>query len=425
MSSGLTLFLAAACLAAEVGDAKPGAKVLRNEVNIPKFQSTEEVEYLESQGSGRGLDRETAVFKALEEALSKQGSTISAEVKLNLEAETKSFNGTKSRRVEQAVSSRFARATAGLLRWWDIKNETEEGDKYTVEVVAVIAKIKTSASGPASRKILALMPFRVAAAAEIKGIVVPAVTIGKKMRDSAETYLVQSRKFAVVDKSFDEELERLDSSKLAQDPIQRAIQVARKFNAQYLVIGVVDGLRVGEKKIANLDVPYADGVASLRIIEITSRQIVLAKAFKLSDLPGLDLDSNQPENSISDALGRAIAERTLETIYPFKVAALNGADEVILNRGGEVLAVGDRFELFNPGEEIKDPSTGESLGAAERRIGLVEVVRVLPKVSYARVLEKTESVQVEALCRKPQVKAEEKAQASPKKIQNEINDLFK
>jgi hypothetical protein len=115
-----------------------------------------------------------------------------------------------------------------------------------------------------------------------------------------------------------------------------------------------------------LDVASVGGVVSLRIIEMSTRQTVLASAFQLAKLPQLELGGTRPESSIADALGRVIAERILETIYPFKVVAINGSDEVILNRGGDALSVGERFDLFNPGEEIKDSSSGESLGVAER-----------------------------------------------------------
>jgi hypothetical protein len=399
-------------------------RVIRNEITVPRFANTAQIEYLESQGYGRATDRETAVFKALEEAVSKQGATLSAEIKLKLEAETKRFNETKTRRVEQSVSSNCTRATDGLLRWWDIKSETEEAGTYTVEVAAVVAKIKTPAAANSTRKTLAVLPFRVSEDPRIKGRSVPASTIGTQLREAAVTYLVQSRKFVVLDKTFDDELTRLADTKPTSDPIQRAIEAAKRIGAQYVVIGLAEGLGVSLQSIGGLSVASADGAVSLRIIEIQSRQTVLAKAFLLRDLPDLDLGTDRSELSIADALGRAMAERTLETIYPFKVAALNGPDEVVLNRGGDALSAGDKLELFNPGEEIKDPSTGESLGVTERKVANVEVTRVLPKVSYAKVINKTEDILVEAICRKSQ-QSNTEAKNKPAGIRNAIDNLFK
>jgi len=396
---------------------------VKNDISIPHFENTEQVDFFESTGTGSSEDRETAIFKALEEALSKQGSQITADVRLKMLAETKRLNESKTRKVEQSVSSDFSRATGGLIRWWDIRSEEDDGAKYTIEVACVVAKIKAQAMQHSTRKTLAVLPFKVDADASLIGRTVPADAIGKQFRESALTYLVNSRKFAVLDKTFTDELDRLAGEHPSTDPIQQAIDAAMKLGAQYAVVGLVNGLGVTERQVGGMKVPIVDGSISLRIIELSSRQTVLASAFQVADIPDLDLSGAHPENSIADALGRAMAERTLETIYPFKVAALNGPDEVILNRGGDDVSVGQQFDLCNPGEEIKDPSTGESLGVAERKVATVEVIRVTPKTSYAKVIAKTEDIMAGAICRKPQQPAAEAKAAAPAK--NEIDNLFK
>ena len=402
-------------------------RVINNELTIPKFESTEQVEYMESSGHGKAQERQLAIFNALEEAVSKQGAVISADIRLKMESETKRFNDTKNRRVEQKISSDFTRATDGLVRWWDIKTETEETDgSYTLEVAAIVAKIKIVSAAHATRKTIAVLPFKVAEEVHFKERTVAGGVIGAQFHESVLTHLVNSRKFAVLDKTFSDELDRLAGAQPGGDPIQRALEAAKKLGAQYAVVGLVDGLGVGAKKIGSLQVTKLDGVVSLRIIEVSSRQVVLASSFTVSDLPNLDLGGNRPENSIAEALGTAMSERTLEAIYPFKVAALNGPEEVILNRGGDDVSVGQQFELCNPGEEVKDPSTGESLGVSERKVAMVEVIRVTPKTSYAKVLSKTADIMVEAVCRKPQEsKSQEKEREKPRNIGKEINSLFK
>lgn len=412
------------------GEAQPAKtpprepRVIRNDITVPRFENTEQVDYLESSGTGSSADRETAIFMALEEALSKQGSRLNAEVRLKLMAETKRLNDSKVRRVEQSVASDFSRVSGELLRWWDIRSEEDDGARFTVVVLAVVAKIKAQAADHPTRKTLAVLPFKLDADPRLNDRVVPAKTIGSQLREAAVTYLVNSRKFAVLDQTFTEELDRLTGQNPSADPVQQAMDAAHKLDAQYAIIGLVDGLSVERRRVGTLDVPSVGGVVSLRIIELSSRQTVLASALPLANFSGLDLGGSRPENSIADALGRAMAERILETIHPFKVAALNGTDEVILNRGGDVLSVGERFDLFNSGEEIKDPSTGESLGVTERKIGTVDVVRVLPKVSYAKIIAKTEPVLVEAICRKPQ-QAKSESKKEPTDIRNEIDRLFK
>ncbi len=398
---------------------------IKNDISIPHFDSTEQVEYIESEAKGEGTTRQIALSRALSEAVSKRlGSQISDKAVLGLNSVSIEENGRTFDHVDQSLRSKYESATDGLIKWWDIKSEEDDGQAYTIEVVAVVAKIKIQAAVHSTRKTLAVLPFKVDADASLIGRTVPADAIGKQFRESALTYLVNSRKFAVLDKTFTDELDRLAGEHPSTDPIQQAIDAAMKLGAQYAVVGLVNGLGVTERQVGGMKVPIVDGSISLRIIELSSRQTVLASAFQVADMPDLDLSGAHPENSIADTLGRAMAERTLETIYPFKVAALNGPDEVILNRGGDDLSVGQQFDLCNPGEEIKDPSTGESLGVAERKVATVEVIRVTPKTSYAKVIAKTEDIMAGAICRKPQQPAAEtKAKAAP--AQNEIDNLFK
>ena len=397
---------------------------IKNTLQVPAFENTSQVEYFRSDGQGRGADRGKAIFKALEQALSKQGSQFSAAVRMRLESETKKLNETKTKRIEQFIASDYSILTDGLIRWWDIESEEDDGKAVDLKVVTVIAKIKATAGQHATRKTIAVLPFKVDSNAEFFGKLVPAESLGKKIQESVVTYLVNSRKFALIDKSFDAEIARLAGEHPTTDPIQRAIEVASKMGAEYVVIGVADGVGVTAKRIGNLDVPMPDGMVNLRIIKVDSRQTVLASSVQISDIPDLNLQGKSPENGVAEAIGRTFSERSLEAIYPFKVAALNGADEVILNRGGDELEVGQKFDIANPGEEVIDPATGESLGASEKLVGTVEVVRVTPKTAYAKVVNKTDDIVVGAICRK-QKQSISAAKRSQKSSSDSIDELFK
>ena len=412
-------------------------RMIRNELSIPAFGNSAEVEHFPSDGDGRGADRETAICRALEEAMSKQGAVISADVRLKMQSETRKLNDVRIRRVDQSLASDFHRVTDGLVRWWDIRTEDDDGTQVRVQVAAVIAKIRPGSGEHATRKTLAVLPFKCAGEIQVLGRAVGPEVLGMMLRDSTLTYLVQSRKFAIADKTYEQEIDRLAAITPATDPVQRAIQAAVKLGAQYVVVGSVAGFGVSEKVLqpglsevaaagggTALSLRQASGQASVRVIDVKSRQTLLAAVYAMDDLGGVRLDGPLPEAFVADAVGRTAAGRILETIYPLKVAGLNGPEEVVLNRGGDSLAVGDRLELFNPGEELKDPSTGESLGVAERRVAIVEVVRVLPKVAYAKILEKAEDVAVEAICRRPQSNSRA-PENRVKTVTSELENLFK
>jgi hypothetical protein len=404
-----------------VEPARREPRELKHDLDVPIFENTPQIDFFKSDGEGRGKDRSVAIFSALEQALSKHGAQFSASVRLKLESETKKLNDTKSKRVERSAVSDYSLLTDGLIRWWDIEYEKDDGTFVEVKVSVVIAKIKNVSGQHLTRKTIAVLPFGLDSNLELAGRTVPAQKLGKKMKESVITYLVNSRKFAVVDNSFEEEIARIAGERPSTDPIQRAIQAATKLGADYVVVGIGDGIGVTSRSVGNLEVQIPDGMVSMRIIKVDTRQTVLAHSVQIANISELSLQGAQPENAISDAVGRLFAERALDAIYPFKVVALNGPDEVILNRGGDDIQVGQKFEIANLGEEMKDPATGESLGSAEKFIGLVEVVRVSPKTSHARVLSRSQEIEVGAICRKPHGGGS-KAEAS---ASDQLDKLFK
>jgi hypothetical protein len=396
----------------------------KKDLELPRFEDTDEVKYFDSSGMGYSADRRTAVFNALDEALSKQGAEMSSEIRMKLLSETSRLNKFRSSKSEQSIASTISMATGGLIRWWDIESEHYDGKKYEIKIECVLAKVTIQAARHATRKTVVVLPFRLDSDATVVGRKIAASELGRQFRESLVTYLVNSRKFAVLDKSFTDELDRLAQKQPEMDPIQRAINAARTLGAEYAVVGMVNGLGVNTKDVGSLTVPLADGLVRMRIIELSNRQTVLASDFQVADLPDLNLSGGHPENSIADVLGRLMSDRTLESIYPFKVAALNGPEEVILNRGGDDLTVGQQFDLLNPGDEIKDPSTGESLGLSERKVGVVEIIRVTPKTSTARVIGRTEDISVGAICRKQQFVSGKTKSQSALSAKNDIDKLF-
>jgi len=75
-------------------------------------------------------------------------------------------------------------------------------------------------------------------------------------------------------------------------------------------------------------------------------------------------------------------------IGPAVIVSIDG-DQVYINRGFEDgVQVGDRFEVYRQGEELRDPQTGELLGYRDVRAGLIRVSFVkTAHLSVADVME--------------------------------------
>ena len=71
-----------------------------------------------------------------------------------------------------------------------------------------------------------------------------------------------------------------------------------------------------------------------------------------------------------------------------KIAKIIDENTVVINRGLEHDVEEDmRFVIYEPGEEIKDPDTGDSLGKFEYVKAKVKVVNVQEKFSTAKTYE--------------------------------------
>ena len=91
------------------------------------------------------------------------------------------------------------------------------------------------------------------------------------------------------------------------------------------------------------------------------------------------------DSTLEKAAG-SLANQLADTIFPIQVLTVKG-NRLWVNRGNDSgLHVGDVFEVFEPGEELIDPQTGESLGSTELEVGFARVTRINPKVT---ILEMT------------------------------------
>ena len=77
-----------------------------------------------------------------------------------------------------------------------------------------------------------------------------------------------------------------------------------------------------------------------------------------------------------------IGEDILFAIYPLRVEKILD-NTLYIGQGGNQLNVGDEYQVFKLGEEIKDTYTGESLGQIEEVIGTAKIINVTSKMSSA------------------------------------------
>ena len=191
---------------------------------------------------------------------------------------------------------------------------------------------------------------------------------------------------------------------------EAALRLAERSSTDFLVSGEVTNLEITRFKsgVGRVPKPIAQGQVTYTVTDVASARTVFSRSVNLDDFSSLDFSGSRPAELLSEELARQLTGDILESIYPLKIAGIVDDDEVALDRGGESIKTGTKLEVFATGKAIVDPRTKEVLGESERRVGMVEISRVTPKVAFARILEKSENFKEGFICRREITRSEKR-----------------
>ena len=220
------------------------------------------------------------------------------------------------------------------------------------------------------------------------------------LRTDIEDAIRNGRKFEVVTRNAAKMKAIRDEQKFAQSGLAAgdAAATGQLSNAQSLVLVEVQNFSFGRSssKVPNIENKYR--ISDYASIELNVQILDTSKGTmtgsfnveaKASSGTRVANSVGAPSRDILDkALDRAaadLANQLSDTIFPITVIQAKGK-QLYVNRGKDGgLKVGDQFVIFQPGEALIDPTTGENLGSAEEEVGLGKVVRVNPKFTIVEV----------------------------------------
>jgi hypothetical protein len=188
---------------------------------------------------------------------------------------------------------------------------------------------------------------------------------------ATEEGLVQSRRFAMLDRSFTDatnnELSQYTNGKFSNSELAR---LGQKAGTDYLVTGELRTYSINDQSVLNpltgQKIPRSSTASeiSLRIIDVATSQVKFAKSYGDSKTAVMDV---------------------INAIYPMAIVSVSDVG-VVIGAGGDQIKVGDRFKVISLGQELKDPYTNESLGRQETAIGEIEITTVESKMSQAKII---------------------------------------
>ena len=115
-----------------------------------------------------------------------------------------------------------------------------------------------------------------------------------------------------------------------------------------------------------------------QVLEIATRRVKWAGSIRTGSSSGF--------GAILNSMVTRMGQEITQTIYPMRLIRADDPNELVVNQGGVTVEAGQRFRIFALGAELTDPYTRESLGRTEKEVGVVQIQRVDPRVSYARLV---------------------------------------
>jgi len=203
-------------------------------------------------------------------------------------------------------------------------------------------------------------------------------------------YLVQTKKFTVLDRDYIEEIISEKKSILeGKTPAVEMAKIGNEISADFIFVGSIEDFKISQKKTKILSsdkviikkIIYAN--ISYRLINVATKQIYFTNTIKYK---ASIKDDNDVISSVSEHLSAKIGEEILFSLYPVLIEKISN-DEIYLGQGGNQFKVNDIYDVFEKGEKIIDSYTNEVIGNTESFKGKIKIIKVTASYSKAVPLQ--------------------------------------
>ncbi|WP_192036238.1 CsgG/HfaB family protein [Halomonas sp. YLGW01] len=349
-----------------------------------------------------GIDREDAIFNALGDAVRQvHGASVDASRELRTSMErTSTRQGMESQRstTHRAKSeSRTSVQSQGLISGYRVRSVVPASGGGMLARLAVdvpVYRVPGSAS-QSNRQRIAVYPVEASRSSyRLLGESIGAGQVSRRLTQSIVQALVQSRRFSVLDRDMRAAIDAEKRFVAHGDvPLREKAMLGNSLGADYLVVTRLTEMNLDWREVRSQITGERSqepvGTASLeaRVVVPATGQVMWSETLSVSleDL-GLEGERQAGVQPILDGLGNELTFRALNVIYPLRVVE-SRERQVVLNQGGTLLKVGQRWQVFDIGKDYTDPYHGESLGPRESWTADVEIIRVADKVAYAKVID--------------------------------------
>ncbi len=273
--------------------------------------------------------------------------------------------------------------TKGGIKSYEILKKTKDKKGWhQVEVKAEVAFFELPKEAMRTR--IAVFPFRLYEIQSDKE------RFQRLLDQNINDYLVQTKKFTMLDRTFIEEVAKEQKTILdGKTPAIEMAKIGNEISADFILVGSVEDFSIEEKvtKILSSDQEIKRNVASIylsyRLLDVATKQINNSNTLELQ-IPIKESAKKADMKAISE-VSTILGEEILFSVYPVLIEKISSG-EIYLGQGGKQFKKGQQYEVFEKGDKIIDSYTNEVIGNIETSLGIIEISSVSSGYSKAKYL---------------------------------------
>lgn len=333
--------------------------------------SRAQIKQITVEKEGTGPTKKAAIMDAINEALTQiNGAEIAASTLSKISETTKSKGNLVETASSEEMSKQVATATKGIISGYEIIKAAKDSalmGNYVVQIKVTVSKLSVS---PQLKRRRVSIP-RIYLNSKLSDRT--SVEFANEVREKVVDFLTQTRKFAVIDRTYEketkQELDRL------RDPNVSTQELARLGNGvgiDFIVIPKINHLETKEsarksrltgKEFRSFT---AKTDATIRVIDVATSQLKFSKNILIST-------DNRDPSKLATTTARSFSDLIINAIFPpVVISAEEGI--VTINQGGDSFTKGRSYYVYKLGRRLFDPTTKESLGREESELGAASVL---------------------------------------------------
>lgn len=383
---------------------------------------------------GTGLTQHEAVFDALSHAVRMvRGVEVNTKRTLAFLSAQRGKGGVAKDAWKRLHKTDLSTQSKGYIKSYRIvagPRKLAEDAGWEVDVIASVPRYQAPGQKKDHLKRIAIMPFRtVTPQFQLGALKLPAAQASTLISQKLNEYLIQARKFRVLDRDYFLEVDKEKGLlKKGAAPLEDLVRLEQRLGTDYLVVGTLRQLSLTQQVIPNaFNLPpvvrnSASVVAEFRVIEVATQQAIWADTKNMiydnsalaARLPAR-ADAEQVQQALLGLAADEIVNEILDVIYPVKIMDTEG--QVVLNQGGKRVRVGTHYHIEGPGKKVIDPDTGLTIKIGGAKRTLIVITEVKPKYSIGKIIDGEKDIKVGQVCRRVQVQLVPAKQPSSQKNQ--------